>query len=306
VIFLQGGGACWEFFTCGGAAPLLDKTATTGPFGPAEFVRDVYDKYPRSWIRRANLPARLADATVVFVPYCTGDVHGGDKVTTYSSPLPGFPSVTWHHVGHANVTAFLKRLGPTFPDPGRLVVAGSSGGGFGTLVTYPDIRSRWPNAKAYLVDDSGPPLVGDAIPPSTRAAWYSSWNLGASLDPFCPGCRDDMSGALRELARRYPQDRIALLSHLQDEVIRAFYATLTLTPAPALTPMPAAKFEAELRRLGTTVLDPATANGKYFFSAGTRHPMLDDPPVMTTPPPGLPAWLDLMQSDSAEWRSASD
>jgi hypothetical protein len=306
IVFLQGGGACWDFLTCGGAAPLLDKTALAGPFGPTEFAHGIYEKYPSSWIRRENLPPSMREATIAFIPYCTGDVHGGDRVMTYVSPLPGVPSITWHHVGHANVKAFLKRLVPTFPHPGKLVVAGSSGGGFGSLANYTTFRASWPDAKGYLVDDSGPPLIGDAIPLATRAAWYGSWNIGAALDAFCPGCPADMSRGLREIVSRYPNDRIALVSHLQDQVIRGFYGTVTLTPSPAFTPMPAETFETELRLLGTTVMDPATATAKYFFTAGDGHPTLEDPTVIATPSPGLSAWLELMLSDSAAWTSASD
>jgi hypothetical protein len=310
VVFLQGGGACWDWVTCGGAAPAVDKTAIGGPFGPGEFARDVFAKYPGSWIRRENLPAALKDATIVFVPYCTGDVHGGDKVTTYPPLVPGGAPVTWHHVGHANVLAFLRRLGPTFPSPRRLVVAGSSGGGFGALASYVTLRDRWPGAKAYLVDDSAPPLVGDDIPAATRSAWYGSWNLGVSLDGFCPGCRSDLSQGLRDLLARYPADRMALVEHLQDAVIRGFYGTYTLHVSglslnPELGPMPASTFEAALRRLGTTVLDPSP-NGRYLFSAGDAHPTLEDPGKVTTPPPGLSAWLEQMLSDDPAWRSVSD
>jgi hypothetical protein len=306
VVFLQGGGACWDWVTCGGAAPLVDKTAIGGPFGPTEFARDIFAKYPGSWIVRANLPAALRDATIVFVPYCTGDVHGGDRVTTYQPLLPGGAPITWHHAGRANILAFLRRLGPTFPTPHRLVIAGSSGGGFGTLASYVTFRERWPAAaRAYLVDDSAPPLIGDAIPPSTRAGWYTSWNLGAALDPFCPGCRTDMSQGLRELLARYPGDRMALVSHLQDAVIRGFYGTITLTPTPTVGPMPAATFEADLRRLGTTVIAPAS-NGRYFFTAGQGHPTLEAPGSVTTPAPGLPAWLQQMLSDDPAWASQAD
>ncbi len=306
VVFLQGGGACWDFVTCGGVAPLVEKTALTGPFGPAEFARNVFDKYPSSWVRRENLPTALRDATIVFVPYCTGDVHGGDRVTRYESPIPGSPSITWHHVGHANVKAFLRRLAPTFPHPGKLVVAGSSGGGFGSLANYTTFREAWPDARSYLVDDSGPPLAGDAIPLATRDAWYGSWGIGASLDAFCPECSADLSKGLTEITRRYPQDRVALLSHLQDKVIRGFLGTVTLLPSPALTPMPANTFETQLRLLGTSVLDPATTTAQYFFTAGDQHPMLEDPPAIVTPSPGVAAWIDLMLSDSASWSSASD
>lgn len=305
VIFLQGGGACWDWITCGGAAPLVDKTALGGPFGPTEFAREIHARYPESWIRRERLPPALRDATIVFVPYCTGDVHGGDEVTTYAPPVPGGRAVTWHHVGRANVLAFLRRLGPTFPSPRKLVVAGSSAGGFGALANYPAFRERWPAARSYLVDDSGPPLVGDDIPPATRAAWYASWDLGASLDGFCPGCRQDLSQGLRTILSRYPADRVALVEHLHDEVIRGFFATIALTPAPAVGPMPAETFEAALRRLGATVLDPSAA-GRYFLAAGDRHPTLEDPGRVTTPPPGLPAWLEQMLSDDPAWASVSD
>ena len=304
VVFLQGGGACWDWVTCGGAAPLLDKTASAGPFGPAEFARDVFDRFPASWLRRANLPAALRDATVVFVPYCTGDVHGGDRTTTYPPPLGG-AAVTWHHAGRTNVLAFLRRLGPTFPAPARLVVAGSSGGGFGALASYAAFRARWPAARAYLVDDSAPPLAGDAIPPSTRAGWYASWDLGAALDPLCPACRQDLSQALRELLRRFPADRMALVSHLADAVIRDFFGTVTLTPSPAIGPLPADRFEAELRKLQAAVLDPSP-NGRAFFTAGDGHPTLDDPGRQATPAPGLPAWLEQMLSDDPAWASVTD
>lgn len=311
VIFMQGGGACWDFFTCGGARSLgIDKTASAGPFGPSEFSAGIYGTYPGSWVHRANLPPALVDATVVFLPYCTGDVHGGDAVTTYSPPpfLADLPPITWHHVGHGNVMAFLKRLGATFPTPARLVVSGSSAGGFGTLVNYPAFRWYWPNAKSYLVDDSAPPLIGDAIPATSRTAWYASWNLGESLDRFCAGCRTDLSRGLVELESRYPDDRMALISHLQDLVIRQFFGTFTPSP-PYFVPMDAVVFETELSLLGTSVMDPATANAKYFFTNSptpTAHPSLEDPTQVTTPGAGLEAWLQEMLSDDPGWASASD
>jgi Pectinacetylesterase len=306
VVFLQGGGACWDFLTCGGAKLLgIDKTASTGPFGPAEFATDIYARYPNSWIRRANLPAALADATVVFVPYCTGDVHTGDKVTTYAPPIPGLASITWHHVGHANMKAFLKRLGATFPGAGKVVLAGSSAGGFGALANYEDFRAYWPDARSYLVDDSGPPLARDSIPASTRSAWYERWNMGASLDATCPGCRSDLSEGFRQIAARHPQDRVALLSHLQDLTIRRFFGTYTLAPTLDVSPMSATAFEAALRDLGTSVMAP-TAGQRFFFTKGTGHPTLEDPTAISTPAPGLEAWLELMLSDSASWTSASE
>lgn len=303
VFFLQGGGACWDYITC------YAGTATSGPYGPSQF-ESFYAAYPNSWARRANLPGALTDATIVFVPYCTGDVHGGNRVTTYAAPIAGFPAITWHHVGHANLMAFLKRLGATFPSPGRMLVSGSSAGGFGALLNYPAFRWYWPGAKSYLLDDSGPPLIGDAIPSSTRAAMYSSWALGAATDYFCPGCRSDLSQGITEVATHFPDDRIALVSHLQDGVIRDFFGTITFAPPslPSLQPMDGAVFEAHLRDLGD-LLDPGTANAKFFFTASpapTDHVTLGDPTVVTTPSPGLGPWIQQMVSDFAGWGSVSD
>jgi hypothetical protein len=306
VVFLQGGGACWDFLSCGGIPNVIPKTASTGPFGPAEFAKDIYAKYPHSWVVRANLPSALADATIVFVPYCTGDVHGGDAVRTYTSPIQGLPPITWHHAGHANIMAFLKRLGPTFPSPGKLVVAGSSAGGFGSLANYPAFRWYWPNARAYLVDDSGPPLIGDAIPPANRNAWYASWNLGASLDAFCTTCRADLSDGIREIAHRYPSDRLALISHLQDLTIRTFFATIDETTLTVAV-MPADRFQSALVNLKTTVMDPVGARCFYTNTPSpTAHPSLEDPTRVTTPAPGLAPWIELMLSDDPSWTSVSD
>jgi hypothetical protein len=77
-----------------------------------------------------------------------------------------------------------------------------------------------------------------------------------------------------------------------------------VTPRPALVAKPPAEFEAALRRLGATVMDPVGA--RWFFTAGDGHPTLDDPGAITTPPPGLGPWLELMLSDAPEWTSASD
>ena len=171
---------------------------------------------------------------------------------------------------------------------------------------YPAFRWYWPNARAYLVDDSGPPLIGDAIPPANRNAWYASWNLGASLDAFCTTCRADLSDGIREIAHRYPSDRLALISHLQDLIIRSFFATIDETTLTVAV-MPADRFQAALVNLKTTVMDPVGARCFYTNTPDpTAHPSLEDPTKVTTPAPGLAQWIELMLSDDPNWKSVSD
>lgn len=281
VLLLHGGGACWDYLTC-----LLLNTARHGPFGQAQFDQLQITDVPGSILDRVLPGNPFRDASLVFVPYCTGDIHGGDNLAAYLGP--GQP--LYHHVGHANVVAFLRRLAATWPAPRRLVVSGASAGGFGALINYPTVRHYWPGGQVFLVDDSGPPLEQGAIPQALLDAWFASWRLDKVLDPFCgQACHSDLSAGLAAVARGYPRDRLALLSSLQDQVIRSYYL------------LSAAQFQAELLRMAADVMDP-TPNARYFFVPGTSHTMLGNPAGFTQGVPLL-TWLEQQVSGDPAWAS---
>ena len=106
------------------------------------------------------------------------------------------------------------------------MIAGSSAGGYGATLNYDLIRSAYPAARAELVDDAGPLLEGDGIPADERSAWYANWHLGDVVDPLCADCRADLSRLYPALVAKYPQDRMALLTSLQDQVIRTYFLIL--------------------------------------------------------------------------------
>jgi hypothetical protein len=292
LVFFDGGGACWDYATCAAGA-AVDKD-----YGQAKFQVEAQDFIPSSLTDRANLPPTLAGASIVFVPYCTGDVHGGDNVKEYGNAVF---SETWHHVGHANVMAYLRRLAPTFPSPRKLMVAGSSAGGFGALLNYEAFRWYWPDAQGYLVDDSGPALVNGDVPADFRDAWYASWRLGEALDPVCLGCRTNFSEAFTELADLHPDDRIAFVSHVRDPVMSAFMILPT-------------GFEDAVRRLETEVF-ARTANARVFYDddGGTfdAHMLLTPQEPFTGSYVAshvegvenltLAEWLERMVSDDPAW-----
>lgn len=287
LIFLNGGGACWDYATC-----YVFNTAVHGPFGAAQFAAfpgglsgSVFDP------QLAGNP--FADWNMVFLPYCTGDVFAGSNVATYQD---AGHTVTrqFHHVGHTNVLAYLARLAPTFPSAGRIVFAGSSAGGFGALINYPDVRAHWPASRVYLLDDSGPPLEGAAIPPAFVQAWLTNWRLDLVLDPLCgadaTACHGDLSLALATLAAMHPTDRMALLSSLQDQTIRTYFA---LSPTD---------FQTDLLALATDRLDP-TAAFRYFFVSGSTHTMLGHPAGFSQGTTSLLPWLTQLVTDDAAWAS---
>jgi hypothetical protein len=281
VFFLNGGGACSSALTC---VFLPTPTATLGPFRQEEFDREIAG-IPESILDRTLSDNPFADATLVFVPYCTGDVHGGDRVVAYTDD----PGGTVHHKGHANVLAFLERVAATYPSPRRLVVTGSSAGGFGALVNYEAIRSSFPSAQGFLVDDSGPPLESNGG--MLIQAGFQNWGIGDVLDPLCgPGiCEQNLSLGLAALIRNHPADRFALLSYDADSIISQFYG------------IGQADFTRMLLEMTSDVIDPAPTNARAFIKTGQYHTMLGRPGTVSQNGVPLVTWLAEEVTGSAGW-----
>jgi hypothetical protein len=283
LVFLNGGGACWDYSTC-----YTLNTAVHGPFGAAEFQDAVASGAAGSLLDRTDAQNPVRDWNLVFVPYCTGDLHGGNNVMTYTAA--NMPARTYHHVGHANFVAFMARIAASVKAPAKFVLSGSSAGGYGSTMNFDTARDYYRTGEAYLLDDSGPALVGDDILVDFRIAMYKSWGLGPLIDPICPGCRDDFSLAYPTLGTLHPHDRMALLSSLQDQVIRGYFL------------LGAVPFQNDLLKLATTVLDP-TANWHYFFVDGETHTMLGGPAGFTSSGVNLWDWLTQFVGDDPAWTS---
>ena len=282
LVYLNGGGACWDAFTC-----LIAQSATLGPYSQKLFQSDLASI--GSTIDRTDTQNPFRDWNFVFIPYCTGDVHAGDNVVTYTS---GTTVSTFHHKGHANVQAYLTRLGPTFPAPGKVLIVGDSAGGAGATVNYASARAYWPNAKMYLINDSLPFFPPPETPPGTQSSELANWGIGPLLKQICgDACPADFSLAWAGLRERFPADRMALLGYNQDQTMSAYYETL-----PAL-------FQLYLQQLGTQQLQPS--NVKTFWVNGTGHTILWSwATTNTTASVNLRAWITQMISDDPQWTSA--
>ncbi len=283
LVFLNGGGACWDAITC-----YQLQIATPGPYGPNEFDRDIRALPAGTIVDRTLAGNPFKDYTFVFVPYCTGDVHAGNTVQSY----PGAPGgQSWHHKGRVNLQAAFDYLAANVSAPSKVVVSGSSAGGFGSLLAFDVASGKWPLAKGYLVDDSGPPLAN--IPTLELAAWSASWDLPGALSPICGpvDCLTDLSNVFPKLSSKYPSARMALLSSTQDATIRSFFGNMT-----------AGDFEGGLRALAAKIED-ATDPGQThaFIVTGTSHTMLPNPGAFTSQGVGLVEWLTRQVDDQATW-----
>jgi pectinacetylesterase len=279
-VYFMGGGACWDASTC-----FVLNTAVHGPFGQAQW--DATAPAIAHPLDRARATNPFRDASYVFVPYCTGDLHAGTNVATYDVLGPRM----FAHVGRRNVEALLPRLRATWPAPARVVISGSSAGGYGATLNYDLLRRAYPDAQVALVDDAGPLLEGDGIPADHRAAWYANWHLGDVVDPLCPDCRGDLSRLYPALVAKYPQDRMALLTSLQDSVIRTYFLILL-----------GIDFEQRLRSLVTNRFAP-TETFRTFAIPGESHTLLGAVDTITSGGVTLEAWLAQMLTGNAAWAS---
>jgi hypothetical protein len=116
----MGGGACWSAETC---------DPESGPYQRS--LADVPE--PSKWqgIFELDDPENpFAGWSMVFVPYCTADVHLGDRTTEYALPArDGKPAsrVTIHHNGWRNDHLAGVGVRPPSRSPAIFVVGTSAG-----------------------------------------------------------------------------------------------------------------------------------------------------------------------------------
>ena len=72
VIYLQGGGACFNTLTC-------LTVANAGGYGASNFSTDAASLPKYSLFNRDDATNPTKDWNYVYVPYCTGDVHSGNN-----------------------------------------------------------------------------------------------------------------------------------------------------------------------------------------------------------------------------------
>jgi len=171
---------------------------------------------------RAENP--FSDWNVVYVPYCTGDVHAG---TRDAALVPGV-AAPQHFVGHHNTALFVGRLVATFREGlERVVVAGSSAGSFGAALNFSMISDAFAGVQVDALLDSGAPFDDAHWPPCLQRAWRELFGLDAALPPDCRDCFAADGGGLLGLADflidKHPASRIAVISSTEDEVIRLFF-----------------------------------------------------------------------------------
>ncbi|MCA2981313.1 MAG: hypothetical protein INH41_26485 [Myxococcaceae bacterium] len=246
LVYFVGGGACWNLATCGVGTSANVRRG----YGAAEFAADGVKGWAMFSRQEPRNPFR--ELSLVVVPYCTADVHAGTQVKTYDGLL------TVHHLGARNVDALLPRLVATFPSARRLVLVGSSAGGFGAQLNAPKFVAAFPAARVDVLADSAQ-LVNPAGP--RLAEWVAAW--GVQVPAACAGCANDFPRFLDHLLATYPGARFGLLASMQDTTLTPFfnYGLDVLGFATATS--------------GVLARYDGTTNGTYFARTSPRHTWLE-------------------------------
>lgn len=208
VVFLQGGGGCFNATTC---------QSNPAKVSPAE-VRQNDDGI----FARGNADNPVAGWNYVFVPYCTGDDHAGNN------PAGNVPGVgAQKFVGYENMRLILETLRATFPSTTRVLLTGSSAGGVGAAANYGQAQKAFPNIPVNMVDDSGPLMRAPALATCLQALMTSLWKLDSTVidecGAACKGKADPFIAASKEFASRNPNVGKGLISATADVTIRQFF-----------------------------------------------------------------------------------
>ena len=229
-VYLSGGGACFNLETCLAAAHTAKPgaPANTGIWNAA----------------RADNP--FANFSWIVVPYCTGDVHIGDRTAREDGALR-------HYHGKANLQLIMREAVATFNNTEVFVVTGESAGGFGAISAYSLLRSYWPfkHTRGVLLDDSGPVLDDTALAPCLQALWRKTWDLNSTLPARCPCVSDagGLAGVWNFTRSRWPDDSFGLISSLKDGTISTFFAYGELDCKNTIAPILYDKLQGGLERL---------------------------------------------------------
>ncbi|KAJ9480110.1 Glutamate synthase [Pseudozyma hubeiensis] len=281
LIWFDSGGACRDANTC-----FYNPTA----WNLNGYTNYTFQNYARPALESQILmttrdPSRnnpWANSHMLFVPYCTGDIHGGNNIITY----PGAPRPIYHK-GYTNFQSIVAQASSMIPWIETVYVAGSSAGCYGAVLNYVAVRQAWPSATVHLIADSceGVPGFLDATP---------SWNLFQPSGSSCPDCvQGQFNSILPALAQANPRSRFAAISYSVDDFL-PYYMGTSLSDFAAL-----------IKQYFINITNTAGNMAKTFTVSGQAHGVfIRDTPGSSTDI-ALAAWLASMKNLGSNFTSQS-
>lgn len=264
MFYLEGGGACWSGINCD---PTLQPSYQVNLAAT--------DPSTAHGVLAFQQPANpLADYTVVYAPYCSGDVHLGDTEQHYPVPAIGGRSAGEVHVEHrgwVNASAALDWTYSHIPAPQQIFVAGSSAGSIPSPFYAVKLAEHYPDADVVQLGDGSGGYRGFA-----NFSPYDVWALDDVVSDL-PNIADITANefGFQHLylgAAQINSDiRFASYDNAEDEVQKQFLA-FGGAPASSLQPL----LEMNLAEIGAAI-----PSFRYYVAGGAMHTILLRPEVYT-------------------------
>jgi len=165
-IFFEGGGDCATLSSC--------ESRTKGPLGSSSYWGATYTDNGNVLSTNPSVNPGFATWNHVYIPYCTGDTHAGQRNTV--DPSWGL----FYFSGYLNAQSIFADISSkhNFQAAVQVLVSGSSAGGIGTSILTDTVSGVVP--KAYV---RGYPQGGYFFPNVTS---YANWKAGVyapAVDP---------------------------------------------------------------------------------------------------------------------------
>jgi len=293
LVYYQGGGACWDSLTC--SVPTCDNSVNDSD-NPAHAMSGFADQSnPRNPFR---------DWNVVFVSYCSCDIHFGDAVQDYP------PHV--EHRGYDNSRIVEKWAREHFVNPEHIFVTGSSAGAYGAWFNAPLHEMVWPASEFQVLADAGNGVITQDFLQNE----FSHWNFEKNIPPTIPGVLESLTegtgivGYTKAVTSFFPETRWANYATAFDGGSggqTGFYNIMlnNNNPLAALTWWNGScAFNAAMRAQAQEIAAAVPSNYRYYIGTGSRHTMWGSNKVYNDTTGGVPLlvdWVNAMLDGTPAW-----
>ena len=259
LIYLQMGGVCLNEICAATPNPILNLQVFTlgNLIGMGGILNHSDSRNP------------MANYNVVHIPYCDGALFMGDvdRVLQYggTSVATAKPAMAYQR-GLQNLTAGFEVAKMKYPNPSRIVLAGSSGGSYGIMAGTALARLYYPDTPLLTIADSGAPMGRDNDKDFIRVALTELNAIQYIPLASCPDCiaNGHVTKVIDWALQRDPTLQVASMSHADDAIIGTFFMQ---SPPPIFRDALVTQTES-LSNWGSRV--------HSFITPGTQHTYLLD------------------------------
>jgi hypothetical protein len=278
-VYFEGGDICWSDVSCS----RLNTSGITvdDSDNPEHRLKGVFDL--------DNPDNPFKDWFLVYLPYCTADIHWGNNTQTYTS---GGQNIVIHHKGFVNVSAVLDWIQANFEKPEKIFVWGCSAGSGGSIMYAAYIHELYPDVPLYELGDSG----AGVMPAGFLEGGFPNWGSREHLLNWIPALQVPLTELTLAklyiaLANYYPNARWSQYNPAHDGMQALFYALMGGTAADWSDLMLASIQE---------IQDNAT-NFHAYIAPGAIHCITPDATFYTREVNGVRFrdWVEAMINDKA-------